>query len=434
MEPLPVDIFQLRRRDPAAWTALLNGSPETDDVIVTAVTAEPLSSLSVIPPGRVASEPAHNIRRYILTLADTSDPISFIAKQTNTAEATLYELYGRPPATAMPACHYVHHDGDESFVILDDVPDNFPPATWTPRQLDEVVAMLARFHAAHWDPHWGHADRRSDDWPAAESAIPHFHRLPDGEQQPGASGAAIVPDFSPGGDYLSGHSLRAAGRLAPLFVRAAAGLAVMRGLHGWPGVLGESQMAAVADLLDDPVPMLRTLLELPVTLLHGSPHPCHWRLTLFDEQYLIDWGEVQEGPGILDLMAFIEGYPLVQERPADGRSVSGDPVLRLRSMTPLVEETIVDTYLLTLATELGGRTESRAFREALPAARCLHVILTWFPFFATWATDLPDPYFWQHVNRLNDTELGRYRDAPTAGMRHYLAGVFDRFLRAYRNL
>jgi len=438
MEPLPVDIFQLQRRDPAAWTALLSRSPDTGDVIVTAVTAEPLSSLSLIPPGRVACETTHNIRRYLLTLAGASDPISFIAKQTNAAEAMLYELHGRPPATAMPACHYVHHDGDESFVILDDVPDHFPPAVWTPRQLDEVVATLARFHAAHWH----HADwdeaTQSDAWGGAAPVIPHFHHHPNGARRFDETGAIRNGDAhrgrAPGSEYLSHHALRAAGRLAPLFARAAAGLAVMRSLNGWPGVLGESQMAAVADLLDDPVPLLGPLLDLPVTLLHGAPHPCHWRLTLFDEQYLIDWSEVQEGPGILDLMAFIEGYPLVQERPADGACAYGDPHLRPRPMTALLEETIVDTYLLTLAAELGGRTGARAFREALPAARCLHVILTWFPFFAVWADDLPDPYFWQHVNRLNDTELGRYRDAPAAGMRHYLAGVFDRFLRAYRNL
>ncbi|HNS40160.1 MAG TPA: hypothetical protein PKJ56_07915, partial [Promineifilum sp.] len=87
MEPLPVDIFQLQRRDPAAWTALLSRLPETDDVIVTAVAAEPLHNFSFIPPGRVIADPAHNIRRYVLTLADTSDPISFIAKQTNAVEA-----------------------------------------------------------------------------------------------------------------------------------------------------------------------------------------------------------------------------------------------------------------------------------------------------------------------------------------------------------
>lgn len=427
MEPLPVDIFQLQRRDPVAWTALLSRLPDAGDIIVTAVAAEPLSNFNLIPHGRTIAEAAHNIRRYILTLAGASDPISFIAKQTNAAEAALYELCGRPPATAIPTCYYVHHDGDESYVILDDVPNHFPSAVWTPIQLDEVVATLARFHAAHWE----HDARQYSGWAATDPAIPHFHHRSAGEPH------WELPEFNlaPGREYVSDHALRTADRLAPLFVQAGAGLAVMRSLKGWPGVLNESQMTAAADLLDDPVPMLRPLLDLPVTLLHGAPHPGHWRLTLFDEHYLIDWSDVRKGPGILDLMALIEGYPLICESPPDGAPVLGDPRLSLRPMSRVTEETIVDTWLLTLASELGGhRTEARAFREALPAARCLHVMLTWFPYFAGWADDLPDPYFWQHVNRLSDTELSRYRNAPTAVMRRYLAGVFERFLRDCRNL
>ena len=37
-------------------------------------------------------------------------------------------------------------------------------------------------------------------------------------------------------------------------------------------MLGESHLAAAADLLDDPVPLLGTLEDLPWTLLHGAPH------------------------------------------------------------------------------------------------------------------------------------------------------------------
>lgn len=69
------------------------------------------------------------------------------------------------------------------------------------------------------------------------------------------------------GVALSRHAIHSAGRLAPLFLRAANGLVVMRALDGWPGVMGESHLSAVADLLDDPVPMLAPLLDLPLTLL-----------------------------------------------------------------------------------------------------------------------------------------------------------------------
>lgn len=436
MEPLPVDIFQLQRRDPMAWSALLSRAPETGDGIVTAVTAEPLCSISLIPSGRLAAGPAQKVRRYLLTLAGCSDPISFIVKQTNAAEAALYQTYGRPPATAVPTCLYAHIDGDESYVIIDDVPDHFPAHSWTPRQVEEIVATMTRIHAAHWN----RDGRQLGDWATAGPLIPHFHRLADGGPAFDEARDLSRSKLLTGGDsafdseHLSAHGLRAAGRLAPRFAQAAAGLSVMRSLNGWPGVLGQSHLTAAADLLDDPIPMLAPLLDLPVTLLHGSPHPCHWRLTLFDECYLVDWSEVQEGPGVLDLMAFIEGYPLVHDHPLDGSCSFGDRHVHLRPMTPLIEETIVDTYLLTLAAELGGRAGARAFRAALPAARCFHTLLKWFPFFATWAADMPDPYLWQHVNRLDDVELSRYQDAPTAGMRLYLAGVFERFLRAYRSL
>ena len=96
MEPLPVDVFQLQRRDPLAWTVLLSRSPELADVIVTAVTAEPLWDTSLVTPGRATVERARHMRRYVLTLAGCSDPISFIAKQTNAVEALIYQQLGDP--------------------------------------------------------------------------------------------------------------------------------------------------------------------------------------------------------------------------------------------------------------------------------------------------------------------------------------------------
>ena len=69
MEPLPVDVFQLQRRDPVAWTVLLSRVPELADVIVTAVNAEPLWDTALVTPGRAKVERAHHMRRYILTLA-----------------------------------------------------------------------------------------------------------------------------------------------------------------------------------------------------------------------------------------------------------------------------------------------------------------------------------------------------------------------------
>lgn len=430
MEPLPVDIFQLQRRDPSAWSALLARYPETSDVIVTAVTSEPLYTSTLAIPGRATDECAHRMRRYILTLVGCSDPISFIAKQTNAAEALVYSRYGDPPGTAMPTCHYVHLDGDDSWIILDDIPEHFPPSEWVPEQVDATVGTLARVHAARWN----HEVDEIGGHDTTEPIVPHFCRRPGGSYTWDELRRSESALFEEGpAAVLSRHAIRSSGRLAPYFLRAANGLVVMRDLGGWPGVMGESHLAAVADLLDDPVPMLAPLLDLPVTLLHGAPHPGHWRLTLFGESFLVDWSNAQIGPGILDLMAFIEGYPLLhgRRRAADDRIES--PIC-LRDVTPLVEETIVDTYLLTLSAELGLRSPARAFRAALPAARCLHVLLTWFPHFATWAADMPDRYVWQRVNRMDDVEPGRYYNAPDKGLRLYLEGVFERFLRACRSL
>lgn len=431
MEPLPVDSFQLQRRDPAAWSALLARAPETDDVIVTAVATEPLCSATLAPPGRAVTECDYRLRRYILTLDGHSDPISFIAKQTNAAEALFYHLFGDPPGTAVPACRYAHLDGDASWVVIDDVPDHFPSAVWTAEQVDRVVETLARVHAARWNRE---AVELNGDWGASDHAIPHFLRRAEGPYSWDElrRRESVMLEEVPAA-VLSRHAVHNAGRLAPLFLRAANGLVVMRDLGGWPGVLGESHLAAAADLLDDPVPMLAPLIDLPATLLHGSPHPGHWRLTLFDEQYLIDWSEVQIGPGVLDLMAFLEGFPLLLDSPR--HLVEPKPHLRLREVSPLAEETIVDTYLLTLSAELGERSPARAFRAALPAARCLHVLLTWFPFFASWASDMPDRYTWQRVNRMEEEAMAQhYHNVPAAGLRRYLAGVFERFLDAAHSL
>lgn len=424
MEPLPVDVFQLQRRDPAAWTALLSRAPELADVIVTAVTAEPLWDTSLVTPGRATVERTRHMRRYILTLAGCSDPISFIAKQTNAAEALVYQSLGDPAATGIVPCRYAHVDGDASWVILEDVPDDFPPPAWQPGQVDAIIATLARFHAAHWDTD-----------AAPNRTLPHFLRRPEGAYTWEALRQERQPLFDEGpGAILSGHAIRSAGRLAPLLLEAANGLVVLRDLGGWPGVLGESHLAAAADLLDDPLPLLNTLDNLPATLLHGAPHADHWRLTLFGEQYLIDWSTAQMGPGVLDLIAFLERYPLLYDRRTGGPDEARQPQLRLREVSPLFEETAIDTYLLTLSAEMGRRFPARVFRAAVPAARCLHVLTTWFPFFAQWVDDLPGKYIWQRLNRLSEAELAHYQGGPMAGMRPYLAGVFERFVHAYRSL
>ena len=432
MEPLPVDILQLQRRDPSAWSALLAREPETDGVIVTAVTSEPLWSTTLTPPGKAGSGRAR-ARRFVLTLAGVSDPVSYIAKQTNATEALIYRLHGNPPGTAFPTCRYVHLDGDNSWVILDDIPHHFPPRTWTAQDADNIVAILARLHGARWECDVSGNDR----WLGPDPIIPHFHHRAEGAYSWGELLPYRRDRRSSIGHvdrkYLSGHAIQNAGRMAPLFLEAAYGLGVMHELGGWPGVIDDSHLAIVAELLDDPVPVIAPLLDLPATLLHGLPHPGHWRLTLLDEHYLIDWSQARIGPPVWDLAAFLGCYPLIADaQPEDGRYETFR--LSMREMTPLAEETIIDSYMLALSAELGSRSAARALRTALPAARCLWTLLTWFTFFASWADDMPDRSDWQRAHRRIADEHHLHANAPSAGMQAYLSWVFARFKEAYRNL
>jgi len=47
---------------------------------------------------------------------------------------------------------------------------------------------------------------------------------------------------------------------------------------------------------------------------------------------------------------------------------------------------------------------------------------------------MPGKATWQRLNQLSEADLAQSRVGPMAGLRPYLAGVFDRFLHAYRSL
>lgn len=427
MEPLPVDVLQLQRRDPAAWSALLIRAAGGDvefAPVVTAVTSEPLEGLNFSAPSLVSESAAlvaasRRARRYVLRLDGVSDPVSYIGKRTTAAEAIVYRAVGPRVPGILPHCHYAHVDGDRSWVILDEVPDDFPPARWTGLDLDGAASSLGALHAATWEDA---ADLET------LGRLPHYRRLEGEAPQRFDEARGLLIDEGPGA-IISEHAISVAGRLAPRFLAAANGLLVMRDLGGWPGVLGESQLGAAADLIDDPLPLLDALADLPDSLLHTGAHPYHWRVTLFGEQYLIDWSMAQRGPGVLDLVGLLEHYPLVF-------SGEGQPIglWAARDLSPAEEEMAVDSYLLSLSSELGPRFPARAVRQSLPAARCLHTLLTWFPYFASWSGEMPNKYVWQRVNRMSDSELVSHGMGELIGLRPYLAGVFARFLQAYREL
>ena len=145
MEPLPVDVLQLQRRDPLAWTVLLSRSPELADVIVTAVTAEPLWDMSLVTPGRATVERVHHVRRYVLTLAGCSDPITFIAKQTNAIEALNSKLRRAVRARG----HFPSDDAATKLLYLilnrSEKEWKMPPREWSMAKAQFAVIFGERF-------------------------------------------------------------------------------------------------------------------------------------------------------------------------------------------------------------------------------------------------------------------------------------------------
>ena len=403
-------LFQLRQCDPVAWTVLLNSQPDVEGVEVTAVTEQPLPSLMLLTGGSESKR-----TRYTLTLADHTDPITFISKQTNAAEVNFYQTFAKQFPYLIPTPLLAETSGLNGWIITDDVPNHFPPHTWQHNDVEDIIGDLAAFHAAYWDTtetladlgwlsHFISREQKQYTWEALKKQ------------------KAVFFDEGPGA-ILSEHAINHVGRLAPVLLEAANGLVVMRTLDGWPGVLGESHLQAAADLLDDPVPMLEPLLDLPATLLHGHPHPYQWSVTLFDQRRLFNWNKPTLGPGILDLVFFLEQFDLLYHPESQA--------LFVRQERPSSEETIVDSYLLALSAELGSQSQTRDVRRALAAARCLYVLTTSFPHFASWFNDMPNRYVWQRINRMSDEELQNSQFSLLAAYRPYLSGLFQRFLQSY---
>lgn len=399
---------QLQKRDPLAWSALLREQLGLDDVVVTAVSSKPLRYPAA--HGRVS--------RYILALKNYTDPITFIGKRTTPAEVQFYQQLAPQLTDLVPTCRFIHlpNATEIGWLVMEDIPNHIPPEKWSLEDVDAIIQALARLHATFWQqetavqqagiPHFLHGETYSWEDLRMEQAM-YFE-----------SGPPVV---------LSDHALHHAGPLAPALLKAANGVAVMQALKGWPGVLDETHLSIACDLLDDPAPMLDPLRQLPATLLHGAPHSYHWQLTLFDNVYLLDWQNVRIGPGVCDLINFLEQFELLYTN--DDRQQ-----MQPRPFWPLAEETLVDSYLINMKERLGTGQYGRPTRQALPAARCLYVLLNWFALFADWFAEMPDHDTWQQINQLPQEALVGSSHEPIARLRPYLQGVFSRFLQAYRSL
>lgn len=399
---------QLQKRDPMAWSALLREQMGTEEVVVTAV-----SSKSVRSPSRHG-----RITRYLLALENCSDPITFIGKRTTPAEVHFYQHLAPQLPGLAPPCRFINQpDAAEiGWLVLEDVPNHIPPEKWGVEDVEAIITRLVDLHAAFWQ----------QETAVQQAGLSHFLEREAYSWDKLRQEQAVFFEEGPAA-LLSDHALHHAGRLAPALLKAANGVAVMRALNGWPGILGETHLTIAADLLDDPAPILEPLRNLPATLLHGAPHSYHWQLTLFDDLYLLDWQKAAIGPGVCDLVNFLEQFELLY---TDGKRYQ----MQVRPFWPLSEETMVDSYLLGMKRRLGHAFHGRSTRQAISAARCLYVLLNWFGTFADWFAEMPNPHTWQKINRLPDKQLIGTMHEPVVQLRPYLQGVFGRFLQAYRSL
>lgn len=399
-----VYVNELRQPEADAWTAFLQERFEQSDLAVKYVAKEALNE--------------RGLNRYLLTFEGHRDAFPLIGKKTNAAEARFYRDLAGPVRKLLPTCWLSHISHDWSWVVLDDVPNHTPAPRWGDDDAESVVAMLASFHGAYWqDERWQDPQAWPEPFLGRHSAdIPDFGALEAWRYWETAR--QNTPS-------ISSHALRSAGRLAPTFIRAAAGVDVLRQLGGWPGVVERPHLEALAELLDDPLPMLQPLRELPLTLLHGNLALRHWHSTLFDEHYLMDWSNVTVGPSVCDLVDFLEQVERARAHQAD-YFVEDD--------WPVAKETLIDSYLLRMHVGL-GQFDSRAMRQAIPAALCLHVITTWLPRFADmFRPFVGSPLTWRYLLAMDDEQLRRAGYERMTGWRPYLTNLFLRFWRATRLL
>lgn len=390
------DLQQLQQRDPRVWSSLLSAGLKDSSILVRAV------------QGKAINETLH---RFTVQLDGHSDPITLLGKTTNEIEARFFQQVAVQLPFVTARIWYAYVGGDESWIVCEDIPNHHPAELWGPSDIEAVVGELAFLHALFWQKQQHLANFG---W------LPHHLGTPSAPTSaPPSAPAPTLPAAR-----LSGHALSTAGSLAPQLAAAAEGLHKLMAIGGWPDVIDERHMEAAADLLDDPLPMLRPLRVLPQTLLHGFPGVYNWRTTLFNDWRLIDWKTVGIGSPLSDLIVFTESLASLKQ--PDGGWLTRESWREIEAFT-------VDTYMMQMVQDLGRGFNARLHRQALPAARCLYVLTHWFPRFNLWFNQLPtarDERVWQQLTRLDDEELAQTIYKPLA-MRRFLGGVFQRFLNAY---
>ncbi|MCL4867487.1 MAG: hypothetical protein KJ063_00835 [Anaerolineae bacterium] len=398
-----MEIKQLRSQRPRAWSAILAQEPEMAGITVTRVTREKVSP---------------RLTRFTLDLAGHQDPITLIGKETDATEARFYQEIAPRLPFLTPRCWFSYVDGPQSWVVLDEVMVARPPARWLPGDAAAVMQGLAALHVEFWD--------REDlldqvAWlenPLEGLALDERYLVRRRVLEQRAYYAALDVAVA-----LSDHAIWSSGRLAPYFLHAAAAVAFLRQRGGWPGVLTLSDLDAAADLLDDPVPLLYSLRDQPLTLQHGAPFNHHWQVTPFNNACLLDWQQISAGPGVVDLVHLVEQFNWLL---TDGGAMLP------RSMPIASEETLIDSYILHLAAELGPLCDTRTLRQSIPAGRCFHLLAYWLPRLTDWLVEARRQGHTLSV--MSDEQLQAAGLAPWVALKPQLAATINRFVAAAKML
>jgi hypothetical protein len=413
-----IRVQSLQKLNPFSWTSLFNQQHDSHDIVVTRVDQVPVSDYK-------------GLIRYIVSIKDHTDPITLIAKKTHANEACFYYESSRHLSFLLPKSWFIHVSGNDSWILMEEVYKDRPASKWTSGDVEKIIENLASFHSIYWDRArylqqlglYLHLGRTPDKGPWTQQSGIQSVKTLDSKLNDGAN---IAEEKSIDQGIISQHALQYSGNLAPILLKAAKGLKILREARGWPGVINDRHLEAMADLLDDPVPMLHPLRQLPLTALHGNPSPHHWHLSIFDECRLTGWGSVSIGPAIYDLLSFLEQFDLLEDESGGWCD---------RGPWPLTEETMVDSYLLAMKAKLGPRFNASDHRLAIPASRCLRLITTWLPRFTDWFHQGRYNFnTWQKLNYLTDEQLIQAGFVQVVSIREYLSRSLTRFLEAYRSL
>ncbi len=343
-----MDQKRLQQGELEAWTYLLRREDRLREVQVIDVETQPLSGQE---------------SRFLLTLSGQEEPIALIGRETNAIEALFYQCFGDSLSSLVPRCWLAVEDPltGAGWVVLEDYNHHHPPRTWDLKDVERLGGALAQLHATFWG-----MSRSGAAW------LPVRPELPlNGGEVPDA--ADLFDPFYRAGDRAFSRSLLSPSpaERASLVSRLASP-AQLTALHRQkPDLLSAADVTTILAVLDHPELMLRPLLALPFTLLHGSPIIANWRLTLFDECYLLNWRHAAAGPAALDLAPLLSHILILHKTIALGEGLSNSEI----------EELLVDSYIVRLTQELherfgyGVSYSSKHFRRrALPAAQCWHLL------------------------------------------------------------